>query len=136
MTYSVFGSPLVLEVMNSGPQGPAGPSGMETPAIQLTDASVVSIDISTGSIFEVTLGGDRTINFTGGTSALNGKKIMLRILQDGTGSRLVTWGGEVGFGTDIPDVELTTTPGKRDVLGLIYDHAATSYDMVAIVKGY
>lgn len=136
MTYTSYGSPLVLEVVNSGPQGPAGPAGLETPAVTLTDAAIVSIDISSGSIFELTLVGDRTLNFTGGTAALNGKKILLRIKQDATGGRTITLGTMVRFGTDIPEVELTTAPLKADVLGLIYDHAAVKFDMVAIVKGY
>lgn len=116
--------------------GPQGPPGTIAPTTTLADAATISIDISAGDSFAVTLGGDRTLNFTGGSAALNGKKILLRLKQDGTGSRNPIWGTMVRFGSDIPDITLTSTPDKTDIVGLIYDHSATKFDVVAFAKGY
>lgn len=124
---------MVLTIPMVGPQGPPGTTA---PTTTLTDAATISIDISTGDSFAVTLGGDRTLNFTGGSAALNGKKILLRLKQDGTGSRNPVWGAMVRFGSDIPDITLTSTPSKTDIVGLIYDHSAMKYDVVAFAKGY
>lgn len=55
------------------------------PPVTLTDAVTIAWDLDTGSNFEVTLGGNRTLGaFTGGT---NGQKGTLRVIQDGTGGR-------------------------------------------------
>ena len=102
----------------------------------LTDGATVTCDITTGQVFDLTLGGNRTITFTGGSAALDGKKIILRIKQDGTGTRLLTWDTMVRFGSDITSITLTTAINKTDVVGLIYNHAATKYDVVAFSKGY
>lgn len=102
----------------------------------LVDGASISCDISTGEVFDLTIAGNRTINFTGGSSDLDGKKIILRIKQDATGSRLITWGTGARFGTDITEVVLSTTAAKTDMVGLIYNHAATSYDIIAFARGY
>ena|SRR5687768_9931287 len=102
----------------------------------LTDGATITCDITTGQVFDVTLGGNRTLTFTGGSAALDGKKILIRIKQDATGSRTLTWDTMVRFGTDIASITLTTTAGKTDVVGLVYNHAATKYDVVAFARGY
>ena len=102
----------------------------------LTDGATVTCDISQGQVFDLTLAGNRTITFTGGSSSLDGKKIVLRVRQDGVGGRTLTWDTMVRFGTDIPSITLTTTADKTDVIGLIYHHSDTKYDVVAVAKGY
>ena len=116
----------------TGPQGPEGGLISTEPV----DGATITVDISTASTFDVTLGGNRTINFSGGAAGINGKRIMLRLKQDATGNRTVTWGAMVSFGTDITGITLTTTALKTDVIGVIYNHAAAKYDVVAYAKGY
>ena len=102
----------------------------------LTDGATVTCDISQGQVFDLTLGGNRTITFTGGSAALDGKKILLRIKQDPTGTRTLTWDTMVRFSTDIASITLTTTASSTDLVGLIYNHAALKYDVVALSRGY
>lgn len=53
--------------------------------VTLTDAATIAWDLSTGSNFQVTLGGNRVLGaFTNGTV---GQKGTLRVYQDGTGGR-------------------------------------------------
>lgn len=54
----------------------------------LTDGATVDIDHSLNSKFVVTLGGNRTLTLS---NPVTGKLILLDIIQDGTGSRTVTW---------------------------------------------
>lgn len=107
-----------------------------TGQVSLVDGATIALDISLGATFDVTIAGDRTINFSGGAAALDGKKITIRIKQDGTGSRLITWGTGSNFGTDFTSITLTTTAGATDIVGVIYNHTAGTYDIVAYARGF
>jgi len=100
-----------------------------------TYASSVTLDASTYDCFEVTLTGNITVDFTGGT---DGQRILVRLTQDGTGSRIVTWGTSVAFGSDITSSSVTASTGanKIDYFGLIYSAASSKYHMVSFARGY
>jgi hypothetical protein len=66
----------------------------------------------------------------------HGRRVIVRILQDATGGRLLTLGTKWRLGTDIPSVVLSTLPNKADYLGAIYDVTADRWDVVALSKGY
>ncbi len=112
---------------------PAAPKDIE---VTLAEAAPTSMDISLGTIFDLTLTASRTINFTGGTAALDGRKCVLRIKQGGSGSYLVTWGTGSHFGTSFTSITLSTAVNAVDLVGIIYRHAATSYDIAAYSLGY
>ena len=104
--------------------GDAAPSYVE-----LADAPTITVDWSKGSIQAVTLGGNRALTFLNGQK---GGKYMLRLRQDATGSRTVTWPSSVHWpGANGPT--LTTMAGKADYIVFIYN--GVSYDMVAISQG-
>lgn len=70
----------------------------------LTDGATVTIDHSLNTLYQVTLGGNRTFAVS---NLVTGKPIMLDIIQDSTGSRTVTW-----FPTTTDTVTMTiATPG-------------------------
>jgi hypothetical protein len=66
----------------------------------------------------------------------DGRKYLLEIIQDGTGSRTFAFGANVRFGTDITSYTVTSTASKKDRIGLIYDASADKWDVVATAKGY
>jgi len=67
--------------------------GVIYPPVTLADAATIAWDLDTGSNFQVTLGGNRTLGaFTNGT---NGQKGTLRVIQDGTGGRTLGLGDAV-----------------------------------------
>lgn len=88
-----------------------------------TDGATVTFDLSAGQIQQVTLGGNRTLAISNEQA---GQVFVLRLIQDGTGSRTVTWFSTIKWaGGSAPT--LTTTAAKTDVLGFICT-AADTYD--------
>jgi hypothetical protein len=84
-----------------------------------TDGATITFDFSDytkGKIRGVTLGGNRVLAVSNVTS---GQTFIIRLTQDGSGSRTVTWFSTItwAFGNSTPT--LTTTGGKTDVFGFI-----------------
>lgn len=76
-----------------------------------TDGATITFDLSASDWHTVTLGGNRTLALTGGTT---GQQFTITLVQDGTGSRTVTWWSGIKWpAATIPT--LTTTAGKADV---------------------
>lgn len=97
-------------------------------------ADPLVLDWSDAETIFVQLTADTTVEHT---NAVPGQRLILVVQQDSTGSRLITWGSEVRFGTDIPSVTLTTDPDKQDKIGFVYnDDGAEFYDVVSAVKGF
>ena len=85
----------------------------------LTDGATISWDVSTSSVAKVTLGGNRTLSAP--SNALNnGQFISLLVIQDGTGSRTLTWNAVYEFASDTAPT-LTTTGGKGDLFVFRYN---------------
>ena len=80
-----------------------------------SDASTVTFDVNEANVHTVTLGANRIFAISNETA---GQKFMIRILQDGTGSRTVTWFSTIKWaGGSAPT--LTTTANKADVVGFL-----------------
>jgi hypothetical protein len=91
--------------------------------VALTDGPTINIDLALGNTFAATLGGNRTLN---PINAHGGKRFVLYLTQDSTGSRTVTWWSTIKWpGGTAPT--LTTTPGKQDVF-LFTETAAGAWD--------
>jgi len=84
----------------------------------LTDGSTVSWDVSTEDVAKVTLAGNRTL--AAPTNATTGQFISLLIIQDGTGSRTLTWNAVYEFASDTAPT-LTTTANLGDVFVFRYN---------------
>lgn len=109
-----------------------------TPSVTVVSYSATTtVDLSTiahGGIARITLTGNITIQLSNGT---DGKKFVLELIQDGTGSRTVSLSGTYfRFGTDITSFTATTTASKMDRVGCIYNTTATKADVVATLKGF
>jgi hypothetical protein len=71
--------------------GVFGKAGAGTQTVTtLTDAATINWDWSTAPNAQVTLGGNRTLNIQ---NAFPGMRAMLKVIQDGTGSRTLTTPG-------------------------------------------
>lgn len=87
-----------------------------------TDAATITFDLST-SLHTVTLGNNRKLALSNETV---GQTFVIRLVQDGTGSRTVTWFTTIKWaGGSAPT--LTTTASKTDVFGFICTSAG-NYD--------
>lgn len=78
---------------------------------------------------EITLTGNVVFGVPTGSPA-DGQILVLRITQDGTGSRTATWNAIYRFTAGTPPT-LSTGAGKTDYLTFRYNLAATKWDMVA-----
>ena len=84
----------------------------------LTDASTVTWNAITQPVCKVTLGGNRTIGLASGGVA--GAFISILVIQDGTGSRTVSWNAAYEFAEDTAPT-LTTTASKGDLFVFRYN---------------
>ena len=84
----------------------------------LTDASTISWNAITQPVAKVTLGANRTLGAASGGIA--GAFISLLIIQDGTGSRTVTFNAAYEFKDDTAPT-LTTTASKGDLFVFRYN---------------
>ena len=84
----------------------------------LTDQATITWDASTSPVAKVTLGANRTLGSasSGGT----GQFISLLVIQDGTGSRTLTWNAAYEFKDDTAPT-LTTTASKGDLFVFRYN---------------
>ena len=86
----------------------------------LTDASTISWDVIASPVAKVTLGANRTLAAPTGTSPAAGQFIALTVIQDGTGSRTLTWNATYEFTADTAPT-LTTTANKGDLFIFKYN---------------
>jgi hypothetical protein len=84
----------------------------------LTDQATVTWDASTQDVCKVTLAGNRTL--AAPTNGTTGQFISILVIQDGTGSRTLTWNAVFEFAADTAPT-LTTTASKGDVFVFRYN---------------
>lgn len=104
----------------------AGNTAWEKAAPVLTtdaDAATITFDMNTSNVHSVTLGANRILAVS---NVAVGQVFILRVVQDGGGSRTVTWFSTIKWtGGSAPT--LTTTGGKTDVFGFLCTSAG-NYD--------
>ena len=83
----------------------------------LTDASTIAWDASSNQVAKVTIADNRTLGAA--TNQVAGGVYVLTIIQDGTGSRTVTFNSIYKFASAVPT--LTTTASARDILVFLSD---------------
>ena len=86
--------------------------------VALTDGATINWAVNTSPVAKVTLGGNRTIAAPSGGAT--GQFVSLLIIQDGTGSRTVTWNAVYEFASDTAPT-LTTTANKGDLFVFRYN---------------
>lgn len=79
----------------------------------LTDGATITADFATTNHFQVTLGGNRTLANPSNQTA--GQSGVIRIVQDGTGSRTLAYGSNWKFSNGTAPT-LTTTANAVDIL--------------------
>lgn len=98
----------------TSPWSRVDPAGTQT----LADAATVAWDVALGAVAKVTLGGNRTLGAP--TNLRDGASYILRVIQDGTGSRTLAYNAVFKFpgGTD---PVLSTVAGSIDILTFVSD---------------
>ena len=88
------------------------------PEATLTDGATITWDASVAQVAKVTLGGARTLSAP--TNGATGQFISLLVIQDGTGSRTLTWNSAYEFASDTAPT-LTTTASLGDLFTFRYN---------------
>ena len=88
------------------------------PEATLTDASTIAWDVQSSPVAKVTLGDNRTLG--AGTNAVAGQFVSLLVIQDGTGSRTLSFNSVYEFTEDVAPT-LTTTASKGDLFVFRYN---------------
>jgi len=102
----------------------------------LTDGANIAVDADDKDCaYTVTLGGNRQLDTPTG-SFFNGQKLLFAIRQDGTGTRILTYGAGYRFSTDLPSPTLSTGINKLDYLAFVYNAADSKWDFVGKVFGF
>lgn len=94
-----------------------------------TDGATITFDLNESNLHEVTLGGNRTLAISNETT---GQRFILKLKQDGTGSRTVTWFSTIKWPGGL-EPTLTETGGKYDYFSFVVTGTDT-YD--GFVIGY
>ena len=84
----------------------------------LTDQATVTWDASTEDVCKLTLGGNRTLSAP--SNGTTGQFISILVIQDGTGSRTLTWNAVYEFASDTAPT-LTTTANLGDLFVFRYN---------------
>ena len=84
----------------------------------LTDQATVTWDASTQDVCKLTLGGNRTL--AAPTNNSTGQFISILVIQDGTGSRTLTFNAVYEFASDTAPT-LTTTANLGDIFVFRYN---------------
>lgn len=106
------------------------PPTLQRLVYKMTDENPLSTDASLATVYDVTLGGNRSM--AAPINARDGLRIIYRITQDATGGRTITWDPVFRFSEDVPEVELTTTPNATDYVMFTYNEASGTWDCTAV----
>jgi hypothetical protein len=92
-----------------------------------TDGATITFNLALTNWHTVTVGGNRTLAVSGGVT---GQQFTLVLVQDGTGSRTVTWFSGIKWaGGSAPT--LTTTANKADIFTFKQTGTGAYYGMIA-----
>jgi hypothetical protein len=86
----------------------------------LTDGATITWNVIDSPVAKVTLAGNRTLSAPSGTTPIAGQFISLLIIQDGTGSRSITWNAAYEFAADTAPT-LTATASLGDLFTFRYN---------------
>jgi hypothetical protein len=97
-----------------------------------TVTGTVTIDASAGNSQRMVLGGNITL--AAPSNPMSGQNLGLHIIQDGTGSRIITWNAVFKWaGGTAPS--LSTTASARDFVAMTYDDVSAVWICSLSVKG-
>lgn len=100
--------------------------------MSLTDASTIAVDLATFLNAKVTIGGNRTLGAP--SNAKEGQSGVIKVTQDGTGSRTLAYNSAYKFAGGAPT--LSTAAGAVDMITYIVDDAATPILRCTFAKAF
>jgi len=101
------------------------------PITTLTDAASIAVNFALGNNFLVTVGGNRTL--AAPTNAVAGQTGQIYVIQDGTGSRTLSYNSVYQF---VSGAAPTLSTGAADVDILVYSTRSASTIDAALLKNF
>ena len=106
--------------------------------------AVFALTFGTSITVDSDLGNQCTIVLTASTGTLanptgtphDGQKLIVKVVQDSTGSRTMAFGSNYKFGTSAPSPTLSTTASGWDYLNFVYNADKSKWDFLGIVGGF
>ncbi len=105
---------------------------VDTSSAPASVSNTLTLDVSNGNVFDVTLTEDvTTLAFSGvNTAASTATRVTLMLTQDGVGSRLMTWPAAIKWAGGTSQT-LTTAIGAVDIFELVTMDQGTSWHVTA-----
>ncbi len=104
-----------------------------TTALTLTDQATIATNAALGNTGDVTLTASRTMGAP--TNPTDQQRFVWRIKQGGSGSYTITWNAVFDWGV-VGAPTLSTSVGKIDLCGGIYNATAAKWQMVTPALGF
>jgi len=117
----------------SGGGGFSGGGGSAPTELVVTYSASITINAAVADVFEIVLTGNPTLNAP--TNPAAAKKIIIRLVQDGTGGRTVTWNAAFRFGVSLPSPILSVTALLHDYIAFVYNGVDSKWDCIGQVFG-
>lgn len=102
--------------------------------VPVTDQATLTFDASAGNIFTVTIADNRTLGVP--TNPTNGKKIIIRVKQDASGNRVLSYDSVWNFGQDLFGISNSLSANAVDYIGAVYNSGSSKWDIIAFSRGY
>lgn len=98
--------------------------------------STIVVDIShTSGVFTIVLTGNKTLSFTGGTSALDYRRFTLEVVQDSVGGWTLSYDSSVDVGADVL-LTVSPTANITDYFNFVYRHDLLKSRLLSASHGY
>lgn len=110
--------------------------GQTSADVTMTDEASHVQDMSLGQTYMMTATADRTLGTP--TNATANQRVIIKFKASGANRTLTlptATTGDFRYGTDITALT-TTTSGKTDYIGCVYNGTDSRWDVIAYVKGY
>jgi hypothetical protein len=99
----------------------------------VTYSATMAIDAASVTKKHITLGGNGTISNP--TNPSDGRVLIFRLRQDGSGNRVPVWDTKYRFRGDLATVTLSTGANIIDRVGFEYDSTDDRWDCISFIKG-
>jgi hypothetical protein len=103
----------------SGEASAWGAASSGSGLVTLTDAATVAVNAAAGSVFRLTLGGNRTLGTP--SNPVDGQRVIFEIIQGSGGGFTLGFSAAYAFPASVPQPSFSTTAGQRDFVSFIYD---------------
>lgn len=94
----------------------------------------ITLDTATATGFAVVMGGNTTLLTP--TGAVAYKSIILRLTQDGTGSRTLSFNSGWNISNDLLGLTVSSSANATTYIGAIYNEQTLKWDVVSFARGY